>query len=273
VTDSQGQMAADDPRMADIFKLIKDRMKKRGLEWEGVPGLISPLSGGLISPVSFSYAKVPVVVELKDSDFSPALRFDLKPGTYVTSWKRPPIGEVNGQAFDNTCKYLDQLATSYRSLLVPSAPPPARFQLATVRFSSLPLRPVFEELNRRLTASGLDVLEFHRNLIDEIGTVIKLPPGNRVLNYGAALRTIATQGCSDLQGSGVRPDTLERLTGAVLGLVDLPFGRVSESVYEDYASLGTIVFLAAVAGQGFTKGSATASFLSRRIRVEAEVRR
>jgi hypothetical protein len=273
VTDGQGQMAADDARMADIFKLIKNRMKKRGLEWEGVPGLISPLSGGLISPVSFSYAKVPVVVELKDPAFSPEPPFDLKPGTYVTSWKRPPIGEVNGQAFDNTCKYLDQLAASFRSLMVASAPPPARFQLATVRFSSLPLRPVFEELNRRLTASGLDVLEFHRNLIDEIGTVIKLPPGNRVLNYGAALRTIATQGCSDLQGSGVRPDTLERLTGAVLGLVDLPFGRASESVYEDYASLGTIVFLAAVAGQGFTKGSVTASLLSRRIRVEAEIRR
>src|SRR5262245_2882123 len=162
VTDSQGQMAVDDPGMADIFKLIKDRMKKQGLEWEGVPGLISPLSGGLISPVSFTYAKVPVVVELKDSDFSPALRFDLKPGTYVTSWKRPPIGEVNGQAFDNTCKYLDQLATSYRSLLVPSAPPPARFQLVTVCFSSLPVRPVFVVVSRGLTDGGRDGLAMLR---------------------------------------------------------------------------------------------------------------
>jgi hypothetical protein len=273
VTDGQGQLVADDPRMADVFRLIKDRVKKSGLEWEGVPGLRSPLSGGLIMPVSFTYANVPVVVELKDPDFSPPLRFDLKPGTYVTSWKRPPIGELNGQVFDSTCKYLDQLATSFSSLLAAAAPPPAQLQLATVRFSSLPLRAVFEELNRRLATNGLDVLEFHRNLFDEIGKEIPLPAGNRVLSFGVALRTIARLGCLELQGSRVRSDALERLTGAVLRLVDLPFGRVSESAYEDYASLGTIVFLAAVAGLGFTKGSATASLLSRRVRVEAVVRR
>ncbi len=273
VTDGQGQMATDDPRMASIFRDIKNGMKDKGLEWEGVPGLISPLSGALIMPASPYYAKVPVVVELKDREFSPPQRFDLKPGTYVTSWKRPPVGEVNGQAFDSTCKYLDQLATSFRSLLVAGPPPPAQLQLATVRFSALPLRRVFEELNRRLAKNGLDVLEFHRKLIDQIGPEIQLPPGNPVLNYGVALRNIATLACSELNGSSVRSDTLERLTGAVLRLVDLPFASVSESAYEDYASLGTIVFLAAVAGLGFTKGSATATFLSRRIRVEAVVRR
>jgi hypothetical protein len=225
-------------------------------------------------PASPYYANVPVVVELKDPDFSPPLRFALKPGTYVTSWKRPPIGELNGQVFDSTCKYLDQLATSYRSLLFAATPPPAQFQLATIRIDSLlPLRKVFEELNRRLASNGLDVLEFHSKLFDEISKEIQLPPGNRVLNFGLALRDIATLGCSELKGTGVRSDTLERLTGAVLRLVDRRFDRVSESANDDYASLGTIVFLAAVAGLGFTKGSATATFLSRRIRVEAVVRR
>jgi hypothetical protein len=272
VTDGQGQLVVDDPRMAVVFQLIKDRIKKSGLDWEGVPGLISPLSGGLIMPASPYYANVPVVVELKDPDFSPPLRFDLKPGTYVTSWKRPPIGELNGQVFDSTCKYLDQLATSYSSLLG-TASLPTQLQLATVRFSSLALRPVFEELNRRLAPNGPDVLELHRNLFDEIGREIQLPPGNRVLGYGVALGKIAKLACSELKGAAVRSDTLERLTRAVLGLVGLRFDRVSESAYEDYASLGTIVYLAAVAGLGFTKGSATASLLSSRVRVEAVVRR
>lgn len=271
--DENGELAVDDPRFAEGFRVAGGNVQSKrpnAIEWEGVPGLPIPGQPGRIIRYGIAtnpkYPVIPVVVRVFDIRVTPTPRdYPLLPGETVTSFKRPEIATLNGKVFDNTIDYLNHLPAAF-SANASAAP---HLYLSNTRIGDDgPLQPVFMKLRLAFDPGSADDAAGSRNavrsrdtvplrvfqaLAGELGFPSAKNPADLPAGYASALRAIASLARAEVKLYANSPQLMR-----LLNAVSVPMGGSKtfiSSLYEDYASLGTAVFLLGLVTRGYRWGT------------------
>jgi hypothetical protein len=219
------------------------------------------------------FPNVPLQIELDDVGFDPSkLTFPLTAATrdIVTSWDRPPLAMFDSSEFRKATDYLDHLVDRYKHL--GSSKPPPHFTMNLWRMGShskaFALEDLLGQLSLLLGTTRSDVpansaaVQKHtierrdriaQRVCRELAGVLSIPIGKGVRAcYLAALRQVA-----DLsKGSIFSPLMLAQVVkSAFRGFGLTPTTQLTPMPEEDFAALGTLLFLLGATVYGYKWGT------------------
>ena len=249
-TGGGGEIELDDPALLPGYEQLRQEILSNHpnlRSWQGVPGQPTPQFSGGVTPSltsDYTYPNVPLTLELRDPGMTPpALSYDMRAGTVVTSWSRPPLASFDQNDFFDPSEYLDNLSQRYSFLSNLRVPD---LSIDLIRLGAPVLELAFVELQRQFakgnlktSAGTLQEDQLMKRVCSVLMRELRIPGAQKPSGvFLDALRTLAVwPSLNPLAGppTSLNKGIMDAL-GASPAVVSIP------TAAEDWAALGTLVF-------------------------------